>query len=122
MKRVLLILIVFIGLTACADRIKQEDLIGKYGYSEGGDTIVINADGSYHHYLTRRTGQRLENRGTWKYDSESNEVLFEKFSFFTENSPAGNWFSRIRAKDGEIDLMYSSENNIYYRKQDSIKR
>ena len=121
MNRALTILTILITLIGCAEKLEKEDLIGKFVHSERAETIVINSDGTYHHYLITASRQRLENSGNWKYDSHSNEVLFEDFSILIDNQPAGNWFSRIRTMDGETDLMYSSENNIYYRKQQADK-
>ena len=122
MKRIFPFLLLVTVLTACDNNIKKDDLIGKYGFSEDTDTIVVNGDGTYYHYLTTEDGQILENRGTWQYDTISEYVLFEEFSFFTDDVPAGNWFSRVRAKDGEIDLMYAAETNIYFRKVDTPKK
>ena len=66
MKRIFSVLIILILLTACSDRIKKEDLIGKYGYSERADTIVINNDGTYYHYLTTTAPAYLGFEGGFK--------------------------------------------------------
>ena len=49
------------------------------------------------------------------------QQLFENFSFPNDkvnNLPPGYWVSRVRLTDkGEIHLMYSSEDNIYFSKK-----
>lgn len=107
---------------SCSD--KSENVYsfsGTYIFSQfpSKDTLHINSDSTYQHKFWSSNGQTYEAIGSWTYDPRTEVILFKKFVFFNDSgaaTPAGNWFSRIRYSKGEIDLMYSGENNIFYRK------
>jgi hypothetical protein len=98
------------------------DFKGAYVFSLSPmqDTIFIENDSVYRHMYWASRDDKYEAEGNWIYDSEEDEILFKKFVFFNDEgpaSPAGNWFSKVRvSSEGQIDLMYSKENNTFYRK------
>lgn len=118
MKLLLMPLIIFL-CTSCVDKVEKEDLPGQYVFTHWGrDTIDIKGDGTYRHY-NLVSGQQFENTGTWKLNSNGNEIQFENFSFL-DDKPTGNWFTRLRVEESEIQLMYASDINAYYRKVGSL--
>ncbi len=107
------------------NRADRETLIGKYCFNRFGknsskDSLFINRDSSYKHVYWVSGSRTFEASGKWIYDSIQQEILFKKFMFFNDSGsemPAGNWFSRINVTgDGEVRLMYSEENNVYFVK------
>ena len=114
---------VFILNTSCSQSPPSEALIGKYSFSNPNvhDSLFVNRDHTYKYVFYATNGQIFESSGTWKYDSIGGEITFEDFSFFNDegaNLPPGYWHSKVRVTDkGEIHLMYSSENNIYFSKK-----
>lgn len=99
-----------------------EDFKGVYVFSLSPmqDTIYIENDSVYRHVYWASRHDRYEAEGNWVYDPKSEEILFRKFVFFNDEgpaSPSGNWYSRVRVSPEEqIDLMYSKEDNIFFRK------
>src|SRR5688572_19708404 len=75
-------------LTSCeffGDRIDLEKLPGRYVFQiDNGDTLDVYSDGTYSYYKWW-SGRKLENSGTWKYNSTMGEVDFDNFSFLTDS-------------------------------------
>lgn len=119
------------GITGCSSCPDSKMLVGSYYYSHNGfssskDSIFIYADGTYKYQHLASNGNVFDRHGEWKHDSVGCEILFENFLFFSDEksfsgSQGGNWYSRVQVVDGEIRLMYSSEDNIYYAKAESLK-
>ena len=110
--------IIFLLLTSCGDRIEREKLIGQYAWNDGRiDTLELSADGSYE-YWTFAPGRKFANSGKWKLNPILNEVEFEleNFPFLTNHVPEGSWFSRLRSRDNEVHLMYTTDSDIYLKK------
>ncbi|GAA0894081.1 hypothetical protein GCM10009122_37610 [Fulvivirga kasyanovii] len=72
-------------------------------------------NGTYQHY-TVINNTKLKNSGTWKLMETQEEILFENFSFLTDENPPGNWFSRLRLEEEEIQLIYACDINAYYKR------
>lgn len=122
--RLLTITFIVFLLTSCGDKVERERLPGRYVFTHWTkDTIDVKNNGTYRHF-TFSDGKRLENSGTWKLNSNGNEIQFEDFSFLTDGMSSGNWFSRLRVDGEEIHLMYADDINAYYNKVselDSLK-
>jgi hypothetical protein len=102
-------------------------LVGKYSFNRfnkdsHNDSLFVNDDSTYKHKFRTDDGRVFEINGAWEYDSVGQEILFKDFRFLTDAGPTdlppGNWYSKvIVTENGEIRLMYSSENNIYFSKK-----
>lgn len=98
-------------------------LIGSYCFNEGNDndSLFLYADKTYTHKFIASNAKVFEAKGEWRYDSLGNEVTFEDFIFFNDegaDNPPGLWYSKVSlTKEGEIRLIYSSENNIFFSKK-----
>lgn len=110
------IIIIAIGFLSCSSKITNEELIGKYCWNNSENGVLEIFDNGAYKYEIKTNGQILENTGTWKLDSNINEIHFYEFSFISDKQKKGTWISRIRQRDNEIHLMYASEENIYLRK------
>lgn len=118
-------------ITACSSCPDGKTMIGSYCYSHNGipsskDSIFIYADRTYRYQYIASNGNVFEREGEWKHDSLSCEILFKNFLFYSDEKSftqahGGNWFSRVQVIDGEIRLMYSSEDNIYYAKTELLQ-
>lgn len=118
------------AVTGCSSCPVTKLLSGKYYYSHNGvpsskDSIFIYADGTYE-FRHLSNGKILKREGEWEHDSVRCMVRFKNFLFFSDEasfqkSQGGNWLSRVRVENGEIRLMYSSEDNIYYAKTELLK-
>jgi hypothetical protein len=108
--------------TACNQSPSETRLPGAYCFSTqyNSDSLFVNKDHTYKHEYYSSNG-KLSKSGEWKYDSLGSEITFESFSFPNDeldNLPSGYWVSRVRiTSNGEVHLMYSSENNIYFSKK-----
>jgi len=120
-------LLLFLITISCSQNKEQEkesslNFIGTYVFSLSPlqDSLFIENDSTYRHKYWASRNDQYEAKGKWVYDSKGEEILFKKFVFFNDegpSTPAGNWYSKIRvSSEGNIDLMYSRENNIFYRK------
>lgn len=118
------------ALTGCTTCVDYEDLDGTYQYSVNGmfssnDAIIIYTSGDYKYlrvYSDKSTFTRI---GKWSFNDLTCEILFEDFIFSADKrtfseSKGGNWYSKVKLVDGEVRLMYSMEDNVYFAK--SIKR
>lgn len=115
-----LLIMVFIS---CTNRVEENMLPGKYGYNRSNylDTIEVFQNNKYLHYFISTSGEKKENTGTWKFDLKNQKIVFDDFVFFNEEgeSVAGLWISRVKKTNkGEIWLIYSKENRIYYLKSE----
>jgi hypothetical protein len=115
-----------IGGLGCANRPSPKMLVGKYCFNKfnkdsNNDSLFVNENNHYKHRFWTTNGRIFESSGKWRYDSIEQEILFEDFMFFRDegsNLPPGNWFSKVKvADDGEVRLMYSSEDDIYFKKK-----
>lgn len=107
----------------CSTKFDSRILIGKY-YFDGqkySDTIFIQDSGRYIHKCITNNGDVVQFTGSWEYNNATNEVLFKDFmdlGTLADGLRPANWYSKIKlTSDGEVRLVYSSENNIYYRKE-----
>ena len=75
------ITILFFALVSCGEKLEKEQLYGQYEFSHWSkDTIELKPDGTYY-FRTYLDNRKLENSGTWKLNTNGNEINFEKFSF-----------------------------------------
>ena len=119
------------GITGCSSCLDAKNLVGSYYYSHNGlssskDSIFIYADGTYKHQHLTFNKNIFDRHGEWEHESRDCRILFKNFLFFSDEksfsgSQGGNWYSRVEVVDGEIRLMYSSEDNIYYARTVSLK-
>jgi hypothetical protein len=113
------------------DFVDTERLTGRYVYQASGQlTIDVNSDGTYTNY-TFWGKRKIENSGTWIYDSLNGRVKFEHFSFLTDTMdighstfvPSGIWNTRIENKENEIRFIYATDiYKGYFLKVDSVDR
>ena len=109
----------------------KERLTGRYVYqSNSQDTIDVNSDGTYTNY-TWWDNRKLENSGTWFYDSLNGRVDFDNFSFLLDTMdiadstfvPRGHWNARIEIKENEIRFIYATDiYKGYFLRVDSVDR
>ena len=119
--RVILVLLLF---TSCANKIERKKIIGRYVWNDDRiDTLEVRADGTYE-YWTFLPGRKLTNSGTWKWDSLTNMVEFERenFPFLKSHVSEGSWFSQLRSNGDEIHLMNGIDKNMYLRKIDALEK
>lgn len=119
------------GITGCNSCPDAKMLVGSYYYSHNGvpsskDSIFIYANGTYKFQHIVSNGDIFQRQGEWERDSLGCRILFKNFMFYQDEysfsgSQGGNWISRVRLVDGELRLMYSSEDNIYYAKTELSK-
>jgi hypothetical protein len=114
---------VLIFNTSCSQSPSERLLPGTYCFSAWGirDSLFVNKDHTYRYEYYASDGKISKSSGKWSYDSLESQITFENFSFPNDkrnNLPPGYWVSRVRLTDkGEIHLMYSSEDNIYFSKK-----
>lgn len=111
------------------DRVDKEKLPGRYVFQTwDNDTLDVYADGTYSYY-TWWDGRKLQNSGTWTYNSNRGSVDFDNFSFMTDSIsiadstflPRGTWMTRIKTKGDEIRFVYASDvYKAYFLKVDSV--
>jgi hypothetical protein len=118
-----LIFCLFVLNIGCNKHPSPKALVGKYRFSNRSmnDSLFVNQGNTYKHVFYSIDGRIFEVSGTWEYDSIGGEITFRDFSFFNNEGstmPRGFWHSRVRITDqGEVHLMYSSENNQYFAKK-----
>ena len=122
-----LIFCAVISIVGCSNHPDSKILAGKYCFNRfdkdsQNDLLFVNGDNSYKHKFVASDGHVWEANGKWEYDSIGGEILFKDFRFFNDAGPTdlppGNWYSKVIVTDkGEVRLMYSSENNIYFSKK-----
>ena len=126
------LILLLISLSACTgDLVRKERLTGRYVFQiNNQDTIDVNSDDTYVNYKWWG-GKRLENSGTWIYDSINGAVVFQKFSFLTDTiefrdstfARIGNWVTRIELKDNEIHFIYATDiSKGYFLQVDAVDR
>lgn len=123
MRSLYCIIICVVTLNAsCSEPPPSKDLIGKYSFSDTDvhDTLHINGNYTYDYKFHATGGKVFKSGGTWRYDSIAGKITFEDFVFYNNSGPelpAGYWVSTVRVNsEGEVQLMYSLENNVYYFK------
>jgi hypothetical protein len=122
MKGLFLLGVVLLIVLSCSSKLNKEHLPGKYCFNrnDNRDSIFIFKDNTYKHQYINRYGKLFFIEGEWEYDSLDSKILFKDFTFFNEQGadelPRGNWYSKVRLVNGEVKLMYSSEDNIYFYK------
>jgi hypothetical protein len=108
---------------SCSQTVSENNLPGIYSFNGFGvnDSLIVNEDHSYRHEFYSSDGKKTKSSGKWSYDPIAGEITFENFSFPNgeiDNLPPGYWNSRVRLADnGEVHLMYSSEDNVYFSKK-----
>jgi len=111
------------------DRVDKEKLPGRYVFQiDNIDTLDVYSNGTYIYYKWWY-GRKLQNSGTWTYNSNMGEVDFDNFSFLTDTIsiadstflPRGRWTTRIKKKDDEIRFVYASDvYKGYFLRVDSV--
>ena len=132
MKTKGLLFLTLATLVSCeffGDRVDKEKLPGRYVFQiDNRDTLDVYSDGTYSYYKWW-SGRKLENSGTWNYNSTMGEVDFENFSFLTDSIslgdstflPKGSWITKIKTADNEIRFVYASDvYKGYFLKVDSV--
>ena len=124
-----LTLTTFISCSFLGDRVDKEKLPGRYVFQiDDKDTLDVYANGTYSYYKWWY-GRKLQNSGTWTYNSSMGEVDFENFSFLTDSItyadstflPRGSWITRIKTEDDEIRFVYASDvYKGYFLRVDSV--
>ena len=127
-----LLTLILATLASCdffGDKVDKEKLPGRYVFQIWGkDTLDVYANGTYAYYKWWY-GRKLQNSGTWTYNSNMGEVDFDNFSFLTDSIsfadstflPRGRWITRVKTKDNEIRFIYASGiYKGYFLKVDSI--
>jgi hypothetical protein len=112
---------------SCANHPDVKLLVGSYSYNifskdSKRDSLYLNSNYTYKHVFHTTDNRIVQSSGNWEYDSLGGEVLFKNFQFFDESGssefPPGNWYSSVTVtKNGEVRLIYSSENNVYFSKK-----
>ncbi len=109
--------------TSCIQSPLERLLPGTYCFSAWGirDSLFVKKDHTYQYEFYATNGEISKSSGKWSYDSLAGEITFENFSFPNDKIdklPPGYWVSRVRVTDkGEVHLIYSAENNIYFAKK-----
>ncbi|HCM76992.1 MAG TPA: hypothetical protein DIS90_11455 [Cytophagales bacterium] len=119
--------IVVLLLANCKERSSEVQinlLPGKYCFNEGNsnDSLFLFENRSYTHKFFLSETEIYKSKGSWRFDSLTNKISFYDFIFYNEMGPinesGGVWNSKIHiTKEGEIRLIYSRENGIYYFKR-----
>jgi hypothetical protein len=121
MRKLIFILISIVISFGCFSNIDERLLLGKYQFNNNkADVIDLYKDHTYDHRYINSRGKVFENRGKWRYNGK--EILFHNFNFFNDLGPAGGsgvWISRIIEDDRKIHLVYSSDDDTYYVKEES---
>lgn len=84
------------------------------GRPTNSDSIYLHNSGRYEHFLKTSKGDVLKEEGGWEYDQERCSVRLENFGFRGDDVHGGYWNSRVEGVDGEIRLIYASEEGQYY--------
>ena len=132
MKTSGLLILILATLISCdffGDRVDKEELPGRYVFQIWGkDTLDVYSNGTYTYYKWW-DGRKLQNSGTWTYNSSRGAVDFDNFSFLTDSIsfadstflPRGRWTTRIKTEDDEIHFVYASDiYKGYFLKVDSV--
>ncbi len=127
LKNYLFLLCFAVAFAACREKsgeIQFEMLLGNYCFNQGNnnDSLFVYDNRNYTHKFILSDSEVFESKGIWKYDSLAKEIAFYDFIFYNEkgpaNKPGGFWYSKVHvASDGEIRLIYSRENGIFYYKK-----
>jgi hypothetical protein len=123
MKVTALTICVLAFITSCSQPPPESALPGTYCFSTWNvhDSLFVNKDRTYRYEVYYASGKISTSSGKWEYNSFGGEITFENFSFPNSEGngiPPGYWHSKVRVTDkGEVHLMYSSENNIYFAKK-----
>ncbi len=114
-------------LTNCREKsleVQIDSLPGKYCLNEGNnmDSLFLFGNSTYNHKFFLSENEIYESKGSWRFDSINYEISFYNFIFYNQmgpiNQPGGVWYSKVYlTKEGEIQLIYSRENAIYYYKK-----
>lgn len=111
---VLMVLVLF----SCGTRVHKQELIGRYVWNDGRlDTLDIRANGTYE-YWASMSGRKAVNQGTWKLDSLTSTIEFERenFPFLESHTSDGSWFSRISTEGQSVHLLYKPGSKLYLKK------
>ncbi|XHR97704.1 hypothetical protein ACFJIV_14210 [Mucilaginibacter sp. UC70_90] len=117
MKVFLFLAVCLLCFISCSNNIDPNQLAGTYITNNGSsESIIITKDHAYKHIFRTKSGCAFENKGTWTYDSRTKQISFNYF-IFQLDMPAGTWVSKVKTTyKGEIRLIYSSEEDLYYMK------
>lgn len=132
MKTKGLLILTLTTLISCeffGDRVDKEKLPGRYVFQIWDkDTLDVYPNGTYSYYKWWH-GRKLQNAGTWTYNSTMGEVNFDNFSFLTDSIsiadstflPRGLWITKIKTDDDELRFVYASDiYKGYFLKVDSV--
>jgi hypothetical protein len=119
MKKLIYLIPISILFLGCSNKMDEKLLAGKYAINQKqSDYIILDKNHSYVHKYISFSGKIYECNGHWRYNGQ--EIAFDDFVFFNDTGPSageGTWFSKVEKRDNSICLIYSSENDVYYKKQ-----
>lgn len=130
MKKIPLLFVVLLLLSACSEEVPEAELIGVYVASYRGDlaTLSLKADHSYTHVIRLKDGQKLEAEATWKASQvasgSTKSTVVEVSNFravpsFTEARKSG-WASEVdRTWLGQLRLCFDTDAGYCYVKRAS---
>lgn len=115
-----------VAFIACREKsleIQIQMLPGNYCLNEGNqnDSLFLYDSKTYTHKFFLSESKVFKSKGKWDYDSVAKKISFYDFIFYNENGPTnpsgGVWHSKVHVtNDGEVRLIYSRENGIFYYK------
>ena len=97
------------------------NLTGSFCFTDSKrDIIELNSQGTYKRNYVTIKADTLSYVGEWKYNRLLSEINFSDFRIFYEDGPAklpsGNWFAKVREQEGQVQIIYSAENDLFYGK------
>lgn len=97
------------------------NLTGSFCFTNSkSDILELNSQGTYKRNYVTIYGDTLSCVGEWKYNRLLSEINFFDFRIFYEDGPAnlppGNWFAKVRKQEGQVQIVYSDENDLFYGK------
>lgn len=111
------LLLVFTGCKAQT----SDQIVGIYCLNsrQNRDSLFLYNDRTYLYKYHSTTKKNYSLSGEWSYDSIRMRVSLKQFSFFSDSGIIeymGKWSPRVKNVKGELRLMYSEENNVYFYK------
>src|SRR5690606_8409494 len=118
------VVVVCLSCNPMNEQIEFGDIPGRYVFHKfqqdlSYDSLVLFPDSTYSQMFLTSRGEVFRNTGTWSF-RENSEVVFKDFRFFTDTGHqrgTGNWFAWVVRKREEIRIIYSSEDEEYYRRK-----
>lgn len=122
MRNIIILIFLLSAVFACSQSIDENRMYGTYKWNKGNENMALSLE----HDHTNRYGLVNDSTGqfgivgTWEFRSINNELVLRNFQFLNGDGrsefPRGNWFSQVKEFEGEIRLIYSSENELFFLK------